>query len=63
MRTDGNFDPRVVKLPYEWKSPIINVVDTMDIVKAYFDDEGITYTGADLVAAVALIFKEKKNAE
>jgi hypothetical protein len=46
---------------HRWRGPIIDVADTMYVMKLWFETYQIAFTAADLVGATRLVLEQKKN--
>lgn len=45
----------------KFKEPIINVLDTVETVKIWFDEYNIEYTASDLISTASLILGQMQH--
>ena len=52
------FETRLAQCPYPQRDALIQVTDTMELVKLWFEDRKIPYRGADIVSATELVLAD-----
>ena len=55
------FDLRIRNTPEPWKRALIDVCDTAEAVKLWFDDQEVSYTGADITEMTKLVLQREKE--
>jgi hypothetical protein len=49
------FNQRISLAPEPWKTALIEIGDTADTCRLWFQEQGIPFNGADVVALTALV--------
>ena len=59
----NNFEVWLQRCPFTMRAALIDVADTADMCKRWFESNQVAYTAADLVAMTALVLKREARAE
>ena len=58
---NSNFVEYLRACPIEVRQPVIDVVDSMDFIRLWFDQYELSYTAADLLSGAEMILKREDN--
>lgn len=59
--TTNRLDKRLEHVPEFFKSALVDVMDTAEMVKLWLEDSGVIYTAADLAAFTAVVLERQKQ--